>query len=383
MAEQQFQEKTEKATPKRLQEAKDKGQVARSRELNTMAVTLAAAVTLMVFAKPMGQSLAELLRSGLDLRLHFNIGVQHIDELIDLNMMKQAFAGSVFQMLWMLLPYFVILIVVSTLAPLALGGWSFSAKAIAFKLEKLNPMKGLKRLFALRGLMELLKALAKFVLIAGVGAATMAWLGPQFLELGREPIPDALIHAATLCGWFFVILSASLIVIAAVDVPFQLWDHAKQLRMTRQEVKDEAKETEVNPELKGRIRAIQQQMATGRMLQDVPTADVVIVNPTHYSVALRYEDGDMGAPIVVAKGLDHLALRIRKIAEESGVLVFDAPPLARALYASAKVGAEIPNRLYVAVAQVLIYVHQLRRYKNGQGEYPNKPVVKLDEDTAS
>ena len=383
MAEQQFQEKTEKATPKRLQEAKDKGQVARSRELNTMAVTLAAAITLLVFARPMGQSLAELLRSGLDLRLHFNIGGPHIDELIDLNMMQQAFAGSVFQMLWMLLPYFVILIIVSTLAPLALGGWSFSAKAIAFKLEKLNPLKGLKRLFALRGLMELLKALAKFVLIAGVGAATMAWLGPRFLELGREPISDALIHAGTLCGWFFVILSASLIVIAAVDVPFQMWDHAKQLRMTRQEVKDEAKETEVNPELKGRIRAIQQQMATGRMLQDVPTADVVIVNPTHYSVALRYEDGDLGAPVVVAKGLDHLALRIREIAEESGVLVFDAPPLARSLYASSELGAEIPSRLYVAVAQVLIYVHQLKRYRKGEGEYPNKPVVDFDEDAAS
>ena len=170
--------------------------------------------------------------------------------------------------------------------------------------------------------------------------------------------------------------------IAVIDVPFQIWDHAKQLKMTKQEVKDEAKETEVNPELKGRIRAIQQQMATGRMLQDVPSADVVITNPSHYAVALKYVEGDMSAPKVLAKGVDHLALKIRQIAQDSNVLVFEAPPLARSLYASSTVGTEIPAGLYVAVAQVLIYVHQLRRYKAGEGQYPTKPVVNVDEEGA-
>ncbi|MEM7281260.1 MAG: flagellar biosynthesis protein FlhB [Pseudomonadota bacterium] len=382
MAEQQFQERTEQATPKRLQEAKDKGQVARSRELNTMAVTLAAAISLMLFSRPMIEGLVSLLKSGLDLRVNFELSPRNIDELIDAKHMLSALSEAVLNMLWMLFPYFVVLIVVSTLAPLALGGWSFSWKAIAFKLEKLNPLKGLKRVFAMRGLMELLKALAKFVLIAGVGSVAMMWLGPKFIGLGLEPIKSGLAHAAVLCGWFFVILSSSLVVIAVIDVPFQIWDHAKQLKMTKQEVKDEAKETEVNPELKGRIRAIQQQMATGRMLQDVPSADVVITNPSHYAVALKYIEGDMKAPKVLAKGIDHLALKIRQIAQDSNVLVFEAPPLARSIYASTKVGTEIPARLYVAVAQVLIYVHQLRRYKTGEGEYPNKPVVNLGDEGA-
>lgn len=373
MAEEQFQERTERATPKREQEARDKGQVPRSRELNTMAVTMAASSSLMMLSSSLGDDLVSLFKSGLDLTPLFS--TYGADELIDTGVMTRAFTRSVGDALWMLLPYFLVLTTTALLAPLALGGWSFSVKAMAFKAEKLNPLKGIKRIFALRGLMELSKALAKFLLIAAVGSATMAMLAPKFLGLGNQPIEMALVHAASLCGWFFIILSVSLLVIAAIDVPFQLWDHAKQLRMTKQQVKDESKETEVNPEIKGRIRAIQQQMAQGRMLLDVPSADVVITNPTHYSVALKYEEGKMSAPVVVAKGVDHLAHKIREIARENQVLLFEAPSLARAIYGTTKLGKEIPNQLYVAVAQVLIYIHQLRSYKKNGGDEPEIPRV--------
>lgn len=372
MAEEQFQEKTEQATPKRRQEARDKGQVPRSRELTTMAVTLMAAISLMIFSGSMGQGLVKLFQSGLDLSQYFVSGTP---DIIDPKLMFRALGGSVIHSFWILAPYLLVMLITATLAPLALGGWSFSVKAMAFKPDKLNPISGLKRLFALRGLVELLKALAKFLLIAGVGAVCLYWLGPAFIDLGMKPVPVGLQDAATLCGWFFVILSSSLIVIAAVDVPFQIWDHGKQLRMTKQEVKEEAKETEVNPELKGRIRAIQQQMANGRMLRDIPTADVIITNPTHYAVALKYDDQKMAAPVVVAKGIDHMAFKIREIGQEHSVLVFEAPPLARVLYASTKIGKEIPTELYVAVAQVLIYVHQLRTYKKQGGNFPEKPEI--------
>ena len=203
MAEQQFQERTEQATPKRLQEARDKGQVARSRELNTMAVTLAAAISLMLFARPMIEGLISLLKSGLDLRVNFGLAARNMDEIIDVRHMLTALSEAVLSMLWVLFPYFVVLVVVATLAPLALGGWSFSWKAIAFKVEKLNPLKGLKRVFAMRGLMELFKALAKFVLIAGVGSLAMMWLGPKFIGLGLEPIKSGV---SSCCGFVRLVL---------------------------------------------------------------------------------------------------------------------------------------------------------------------------------
>lgn len=380
MSEEQFQERTERATPKREQEARDKGQVPRSRELNTMAVTMAAAASLIILSGSWGDDLVALFKAGLDLRSLFSASAHGVDEVIDLGVMTRAFSRTVRDALLMLFPLFAVLTATAFFAPLALGGWSFSAKAIAFKGEKLNPLKGLKRIFALRGLMELGKALAKFLLIASVGAATMTVMGPQFLGLSGQPIEIALVHAASLWGWFFMILSSSLLIIAAIDVPFQIWDHAKQLRMTKQQVKDESKETEVNPEIKGRIRAIQQQMAQGRMLLEIPSADVVITNPTHYSVALKYAEGEMGAPIVVAKGVDHLAQKIREIARENRVPLFEAPSLARAIYATTKLGKEIPGQLYVAVAQVLIYLHQLRSYRKLGGDEPEKPQVDVEED---
>lgn len=344
------QEKTEEPTPKRLQQARDKGQVARSRELNTVAVLLAGAGGLMVFGPQMLVGLIELIRDALS----FDRGVaMHSDQL------GQRLGAFLLEGLLATAPLAVLLFLVALIAPMALGGLAASAQAIAPKWEKLDPVKGLKRVFGPQGLMELLKALGKFLVITVAGAVILWSLAGDILDLTRMALLPALQRAAWLCGWAFVALSSVLLVIAAVDVPFQIWQHTKQLRMTRQEVKDELKDTEGKPEVKAKMRQTQREMARGRMMADVPTADVVVTNPTHYAVALRYEREER-APTVVAKGVDHIAEAIRELAREHDVECLEAPPLARALYGSTEIGQEIPASLFVAVAQVLAYVYQLK-----------------------
>lgn len=282
----------------------------------------------------------------------------------------------------LLVPWLIVLTGVAVVAPMGLSGWSFSTEVLKFKGERINPVAGMKRLFSARGLMELLKAMAKFLLVGTVAVLVLQWLADRFVGLGRQPIDTALAHAGWLMAVCFMLFSSALIVIAAVDIPFQLWDHAKKLRMTKQEVKDETKETEGRPEVRSRIRSLQQQLSRRRMLEDIPIASVVVTNPTHYAVALRYEAEEMDAPRVVAKGADLLALKIREIAVEHGVPVFEAPPLARALYQTTEVGDEIAERLYVGVAQVLTYVYQLDSYLARGGLEPEPPEITIpDEDT--
>ena len=211
-------------------------------------------------------------------------------------------------------PFLLVMVATAFAAPVALGGWSFSTEALAFKTEKLNPLKGLKRIFAVRGLVELLKALAKFLLIGGVGAILLSHYLPELMALGRESVSSGMAHAGNILTKSFVVLSASLLLIAAIDVPFQLWDHAKNMKMTRQEVKDEHKNTEGKPEVKSRVRQMQREIAQRRMMEEIPNADVVITNPTHYAVALRYDAENMGAPVVVAKGVELVASHIRTVA---------------------------------------------------------------------
>ncbi len=211
----------------------------------------------------------------------------------------------------------------------------------------------------------------------------MSWLwysADDLLSLAREPIGEAIRHSLKLCGMSLLVVSTGLIVIAAFDVPFQLWQYEKKLRMTRQQVKDEFKETEGRPEVKARVRALQQQAATRRMMEELPTADVVITNPTHFAVALKYDDTSMGAPRVVAKGKDLIAKRIREVAEEHGVPLFSAPPLARVLFRTAEIGDEVPARLYTAVAQVLAYIYQLNEIPRPGQRRPEPPVPDIDED---
>jgi len=243
------------------------------------------------------------------------------------------------------------------------------------QFSRLNPATGIGRVFSTRGLVELGKGLAKVAVVALIAYVLLKGMTPQMMGLSAEPLNGAIGHAAALAGYALLVLACGLAVIAAVDVPYQLWQHSRDLRMTREEVKEEYKESEGSPETRGRIREAQRALARGRMLQEVPKADVVITNPTHFSVALRYDEKRMRAPTVVAKGTDLIAAKIREVATEHGVPIVEAPPLARALYRSVELGREVPAALYVTVAQVLTYVYQLRSALERGVTPPPKPVI--------
>jgi flagellar biosynthetic protein FlhB len=262
-------------------------------------------------------------------------------------------------------------------APMALGGWAFSSKALTPDFSRLSPTAGLGRMVSLRSWVELGKALGKFAIVGTAGAIVL-WLNTdRLLGLGSEPVQIAIVHAISIAGQALIALTAAMVLIAAVDVPFQLWQYHKDMRMTRDEIKREHKESEGSPEIKGRIRALQREMAERRMMDDVPKADVVIVNPTHYAVALRYDEKTMRAPQVVAKGVDFMALKIREVASGNGVPIFEAPPLARALHRSVQIGDEIPTGLYAAVARVLTYIFQLRAALRDHQPRPTPPRIEM------
>lgn len=352
MAEKPAQERTERATPRRLQQAREKGQLARSRELSTMIVLLAAAGGLFLAGGSIIGGLLEVMTASFQMPRD-----ELLDPLATVFKLEKAMADAI----GALLPFLVIVTLAAIAGPLLMGGWNFSTQAIAFKWDKLDPIKGLGRVFSARGLIELLKALAKFSIVLAV-ALTFLWFNVDaILGLGGQDVNDALMNAGEILLMAFLLLSASMIVIAAVDVPFQLWDHQRQLRMTRQELRDEFKETDGNPEMKRKVREVRQELAQRRMMQELPHADVVITNPTHYAVALRYDQDRMSAPVVVAKGRDLVALQIRTVALEHGIPIVSAPPLARAIYHSTELQQRIPTGLFVAVAQILAYAYQLRR----------------------
>ncbi len=361
----QAQDKTEDPTPKRLQQAKEKGQVPRSRELNTTVVLLAGATGIYALGGGMGERLSALMSGSL------SFGHK---QAFDAHAPLQALHDAIMAALGLLAPFLLLTFIAALVAPLLIGGWSFSMKAAAPKFSKLNPLKGMKRIFSMQGLMELVKAVAKVVLIAGI-----AWLliDRQFVELmslGNRHIHAAIAEAEDILVWSFVAISASMLVVAAIDVPFQLWQHKKQLKMSKQEVKDERKDTEGDPEVKGRIRQMQQQVAMSRMMEAVPEADVIVTNPTHFAVALKYDEAKMNAPVVVAKGRELVAARIREIGLQHKVPIFSAPPLARALYHSTELNHEIPAGLYLAVAQVLAYIFQLQTSLATGDDRPEPPA---------
>lgn len=357
------QDRTEEATPRRRQQAQEKGQVPRSRELTTTVLLLGGTAGLMMLSGYMIEGLSALFREGLALDRQM-IFLEDAG-LLQLGRLTGAAA-------LVLAPLCALLFLLAAAMPVALGGWSFSAESLAPKLSKLDPIKGLGRLFGPRGLMELLKALAKFLLVGSVGALVLWWELDQLLALSGLPLEQALAQTAWLAGYTLLGVSAATALVAAVDVPFQLWQHNKQLRMTRQEVRDEFKETEGRPEVKARIRQLQAEMAQRRMMEAVPEADVVVTNPSHYAVALKYES-QRGAPRVLAKGKDLVARAIRDRADAAGVPRVELPPLARALYAHTRVNEEIPPPLYLAVAQVLAYVYRLRSARNLGTAWPTAP----------
>ena len=351
MAEDSGQERTEQPTPRRKQQSKDKGQVARSRELNTMLMMLSAGGGLLFLGPSLIDTLTDIFRTYLSVSR---------ENIFDPYAMMRLFSSAIMDALWGILPFFFLVMVAAVAGPIAMGGLTFSSKALSFKWDKLDPIKGIKRIFAWRGLIELLKALAKFLIIGFIAVSFLYNQLDDYLGLGNEPLQQAISHAVNLLLWAFIIIASALILIAAVDVPFQLWDHNKQLKMTFQELKDESKETEGNPDVRGRIRRTQREMAQQRMMSAVPDADVVVTNPQHYAVALKYTQDKMAAPIVVAKGVDLIAKNIRKVALENNVPILEAPPLARALHHTTEINHEIPAGLYLAVAQVLAYVFGLK-----------------------
>ena len=362
MAEQTGQEKTEQPTGKRLEDARQKGQVPRSRELTTVLVLIASAIALFIMGSSLIEDMAAVMNESL---------VLSRKELFDPVAMVHHFIHMIEIISFDLGLFLSVTVIAALAAPALIGGWNFSTQAMAFKPEKMDPIKGLKRVFGPQGLVALGKALGKFILIGAISTAILWGIRDQLLTLGTQEVNVAMTDLAYLTLWVFLAITASLILIALIDVPFQLWNHSRQLRMTKQEVKDEMKQTDGNPEVKGRIRRMQIQMSQQRMMQDIPSADVVITNPTHYAVAMRYDQSRSGAPIVVAKGADLISQQIRLVAENNDVPILAAPPLTRAVYYSTEIGEEIPSGLYIAVAQVLAFVFQLRRYRKQGGNKPH------------
>ncbi|MET0121187.1 MAG: flagellar biosynthesis protein FlhB [Candidatus Thiodiazotropha sp. 6PLUC9] len=358
------QEKTEQPSSKRLDDAKRKGQVPRSRELNSMAVTLGGVICLVIMSGSVGDSMSQMMSDGF---------VITREQIFDINAMSQSLGEGVAKAFIAIVPYFLLVIVAAILSSVALGGFSISAESMTPKLSKLSPLKGLKRMFSAKSLVEMLKAMAKFLFIGGTTILLLRATLDQFLALHNMEITPALQHLSALIGWSVILMSATLILIAAIDVPFQLWEHKRQLKMTRQEVRDEMKETEGRPEVKGRIRQLQREMAQRRMMQEVPQADVIVTNPTHYAVALKYDPEAMHAPKLVAKGADLVAQNIRKVGAEHKVPVVESPVLARAIFFHTELNTFIPAGLYMAVARLLAYVFQLKAYSAEGGLYPEMP----------
>jgi flagellar biosynthesis protein FlhB len=344
-------ERTEEPSQRRLQQAREHGNVPRSRELTNFATMIGGSVLLIATGPALAGRMTHLVRYFLAI---------DASRLADPHTMMSALGEAAVIGLDALLPIFAAMISLVLLASVALGGWNFSPAALVPDFTRMSPLAGIKRLLGLRGATELGKALLKCALVGGVSAAVVAWLFGDVLALGRMAPRAAIGRGASLLSWAFVWLCASLALVAIVDVPLQLFQYTRGLRMTRQELRDEAKEQDGRPETKQRIRQMQQLVARRRMMHKVPAADVVIVNPTHFAVALKYDSNRMRAPQVVAKGADFVAQNIRRIAEEHRVPIFESPKLARALYGSTDLNREIPAGLYLAVAQVLSYIFRIR-----------------------
>ncbi|MGB0858527.1 MAG: flagellar biosynthesis protein FlhB [Pseudoalteromonas spongiae] len=368
MAEGSDQERTEEPTPKKLQDAAKKGQVARSKETGTTFVLIAAAVSFLLFGKDIAVGLYNVM--GRLLSLNRN-------EVYDTTKMFSVW-GEVASELWYGMTMFVLcLLVAGVIGNTFLGGFNFSWQAAAPKASKMSPLKGFARMFGKQAAIELVKALLKFGLIATVAVYLIKGYFPEILTLSLEAVPGNIEHALWILAWMFFALAMTLIVIASIDAPFQKWNHNEQLKMTLQEVKDEYKNSEGDPQIKARIRRTQREMSQRRMMQDVPDADVVVTNPTHYAVALKYDTAKAGAPMVIAIGGDQIALQIRKIADRFEVPIVESPALARSLFHTGEVGQQIPEQLFVAVAQVLAYVFQLKQFNKGRGKRPEKLAKEL------
>ena len=362
-------EKTEAPSSKRLSEARDEGQVPHSKELSTFLVLIAGVGSLWMFGQWIAQRTQGLLRKGLTLERTAAFDPQAmLTALLD-NAVSALIAGS---------PILALTVFAALVARFAIGGWNFTTKPLAPDLTKLSPLRGITRMFSKDSLVELLKAVLKTAVVGGIAWWAVSHERDAIFALASTPLDVGMVTIARVLLMATMLILLGLALIAAIDVPWQLWHYTEQLKMSREELKQEAKDAEGDPHIKARIRGAQRAMARKRMMAEVPKADVVVTNPTHYAVALKYEEGSMGAPRVVAKGLDLLALKIRDVATEHRVPVLEAPPLARALYANTELDQEVPVALYTAVAQVMAYVFQLRQALSGQAPMPgNLPDLEV------
>ncbi|WP_339480342.1 MULTISPECIES: flagellar biosynthesis protein FlhB [unclassified Pseudomonas] len=355
------QDKTEDPTEKRLRESREKGEIARSKELNTLAVMLAGAGGLLIYGGGLALDLLEIMR------LNFSLPRE---VLLSPGAMGLYLLHSGKIAILAVQPVLICLLLAAIIGPISLGGWLFAGKSLAPKFSRMNPASGLKRMFSTNALMELLKALGKFLLILFVALTVLQADIDDLLRIAHEPLEQAIIHSVQLVGWSALWMACGLILIAAIDVPIQLYQSKQKLLMTKQEVRDEHKDAEGKPEVKQRIRQLQREVSQRRMMAAIPDADVVITNPTHYAVALKYDPEKGNAPVLLAKGSDFLALKIREIAVANEVMLLESPALARSIYYSTELDQEIPGGLYLAVAQVLAYVYQIRQHRAGKGKRP-------------
>jgi len=363
MAEDSDLEKTEEPTGRRIEQAREQGQVPHSRELGTFLVLMVAAATVWMMGGWFAQRSMAIMQKGLVIESQY---------MRDANLMLPRLADISSDALFVFSPLLALLLVAAVLPPFFLNAWVFSPKALVPDLNRLNPLSGFGRMFSWASLMELAKALLKAVLVGGVAALLVWKQRDELFGLLGEPLESGMAHAGHLIAFSFLILVATLVLVVAADVPFQLWQYFHKLKMTKEEVKQEMKEMMGDPHVKGRIRSLQMQAARKRMMAAVPSANVVVTNPTHYAVALSYKAG-MAAPRVVAKGVGAVALKIREVASENAVPIMEAPPLARALYKHTDIDAEIPSALYNAVAEVLAYIYQLANWRQAGGAYPVPP----------
>lgn len=362
MADSDGQERTEDATPKRLQQAREKGQIARSKELASVSVLVVGSISLMIFGKTLAKSLWAAMSRFFTLSR---------DEIFDVSKLLDIASGAIGQLILPLLMILITLFVAAVVGTTGIGGINFSVEAAMPKMSKMNPLSGIKRMFGLQSWVELLKSILKVALVAGMAFYLINASKVDLFQLSTDVFPQNIYHSLETLLNFVLLISCTLLIVVAIDIPFQIWQHANQLKMTKQEIKDEYKETEGKPEVKGRIRMLQREAAQRRMMSDVPTADVIVTNPEHFSVALRYNTTTDKAPIVVAKGIDHMALKIREVAREHDIYIIPAPPLARALYHSTELEQQIPDGLFTAVAQVLAYVFQLKQFRKRGGQKPS------------
>ncbi|KII77297.1 flagellar biosynthesis protein FlhB [Vibrio renipiscarius] len=368
MAESDGQERTEDATPKRLQQAREKGQVARSKELASVSVLVIGAVSLMWFGEGLARALYDIMGRFFTLSR---------EEIYDLPKLFDIVLGSASALMLPLFIILAVLFVAALVGAAGVGGVNFSIEAAMPKASKMNPLSGLKRMVGMQSWVELIKSILKVGLVSGMAFYLINAAKEDLFQLSLDVYPQNIFHALDILLNFVLLISCSLLIVVAIDIPFQIWQHANQLKMTKQEVKDEYKETEGKPEVKGRIRMLQREAAQRRMMAEVPQADVIITNPEHFSVALRYDQKNDRAPIVVAKGVDHMAMKIREVAREHNIYIVPAPPLARALYHSTELEQQIPDGLFTAVAQILAYVFQLKQYRKRGGQRPNLKTADL------